>query len=257
VLAPLVIDDGVATVRIDRPERRNAMSVDVFNGLTRAWDTIDRSDDVRVVVLTSTDCGTFSAGLDLKEAAQLAADTGRDILSFLDDPFQRRMRRVRVPIVAAMTGDLFGGGMMLALHCDLRVGLAGSRVGITEVRIGRGSPWAMPLLWMLPEPIVSELILVGDLFPIERLHALGFINHVEPTPDAVRARAYAIANQIARNAPLSVAAGKRSIRGALDPACEIALDQAEAMYRSVYASEDAKEGPRAFAEKRAPRWQGR
>ncbi|MGE0551233.1 MAG: enoyl-CoA hydratase/isomerase family protein [Kofleriaceae bacterium] len=255
--APLTVSvaDGVATIRIDRPARKNAMSVAVFNGLSQAWREL--GDDVRVIVLTSADCGVFSAGLDLKEAAQLKAETGRDILSFLDDPFQRAMRRVSVPIIAAMTGDLFGGGMMLALSCDLRVGLAGTRAGITEAKIGRGSPWGMPLLWMLPEPIVSELVLVGDLVPIERLHQLGFINHVEPTPDAVRARAAALARQIADNAPLSVAAGKRSIRAALDRGCEAALDEAEAIYRPVYASDDAQEGPRAFAEKRRPLWKGR
>jgi enoyl-CoA hydratase len=251
----VTVDAGIATVLIDRPAQRNAMSVEVFNALSKAWQSL--ASDVRVVVLTSADCGTFSAGLDLKQAAQLKTDTGRDILSFLDDPFQRAMRRVPVPIIAAMTGDLFGGGMMLALHCDLRVGLTGTRAGITESKIGRGSPWAMPLLWMLPEPIVSEMVLVGDLLPMERLYQLGFVNFMEATPDFVRTRAYALARQIAENAPLSVAAGKQSIRAALDRGCEDALDHAEQIYRAVYASEDAQEGPRAFAEKRPPQWKGR
>ena len=78
---------------------------------------------------------------------------------------------------------------MLTLNCDLRVGLKGTKVGITEVKIGRGSPWAAPALSMLPQPILMEILLTGDLMPIERLHDYGFTNYLEDTPDAVRARA--------------------------------------------------------------------
>jgi len=174
----------------------------------------------------------------------------------MDDPFQRRMRMVRVPIVGALTGDLLGGGMMLAGYCDLRVGLAGTRVGITEVHLGRGSPWATPLVPLIPQPILSELILVGDPMPIERLAALGFINHVEATPDAVRARARALAERICDAAPLSVRAGKAMLRATTRLDDEAAQREVDRIYEDVYASDDAQEGPRAFAENRKPRWQG-
>jgi enoyl-CoA hydratase/carnithine racemase len=252
-----VVEDGIATVTIDRPEQRNAMSIGVANGLTKLWERIDASPDVRVVIFTSTDCGTFCAGMDLKETARVKKETGEDILSFMKDPFASRMRRVRVPIIAAMTGHLMAGGMMFSLNCDIRVGLAGTKVGITETRIGRGSPWGMPLVWMLPQPILMEMVLTGDLYPIERFYELGFINYLEPDPDAVRARARALAETIRDNAPLSVIAGKEAILTAMSVGCDAGLEQAWRIYRPAYASEDAQEGPRAFAEKRKPQWTGR
>lgn len=251
------VEDGIATVKINRPEQRNAMSIEVANGLHDLWAQIDDTPDVRVVIFTSADCGTFCAGMDLKETSRIKSETGKDILSFMKDPFQHRMRRVRVPIVAAMTGHLIAGGMMFSLNCDLRVGLAGSKVGITESRIGRGSPWGMPLLWMIPQPLFMEMVLTAELYPIERFQELGFINYLEPTPDAVRARALELARKIRDNAPLSVAAGKQSILAAMSVGCENGLELAWQLYRPAYASEDAQEGPRAFAEKRPPQWKGR
>lgn len=146
---------------------------------------------------------------------------------------------------------------MLGLNSDIRVGLEGSKIGITETKIGRGSPWGIPLLWMLPEPILMEMTMTGDLYPIERFRDLGFINYLEPTADAVRAKAQEIAEKIWDNAPLSVIAGKRAILTAMSAGCDAGAEMAWQIYRDAYASEDAQEGPRAFAEKRKPVWKGR
>ena len=251
------VSKGIVEVRIDRPQARNALSVAVFNGLTRAWKRVNDDDSVRVVILTSADCGTFCAGMDLKEAAAIGARDGRDITAFVDDPFQRAMREVRAPLIAAMTGSFTAGGMMLALNCDLRVGLCGTKGGIAEVKVGRGSPWGVPLLWMLPQAVLMEMTLTGEFLPIERLHQLGFVNDVADTPDAVRERALQLATAMASNAPLSVQAGKASILKAAALGVEDGLDEAIRIYRPVYASEDAQEGMRAFAEKRPPRWSGK
>lgn len=252
------VEDGIATITINRPAQRNALSVGVSNRLQRIWQDVDETPGVRVAVLTSADCGTFCAGMDLKEAARLKAETGEDVLNFLKDPFQTRMRKVKVPIVAAMTGHVMAGGMMLSLNCDIRVGLAGTKIGITETKIGRGSPWGIPLVWMLPQPVLMEMTMTGDLYPIERFHEIGFVNHVEPTADAVRQRAFAIAGRIRDNAPLSVAAGKRAILNAMSAGCDAGAEAAWHIYREVYASEDAQEGPRAFADgRRKPVWKGR
>lgn len=248
---------GIVEVRIDRPQARNAMSVAVFNGLSKAWERIDADSTVQAVILTSSDCGTFCAGMDLKEAAILKAREGRDIVEFISDPFQRAMRRLSVPLVAAMTGSFTAGGMMLSLNCDMRVGLRGTQGGIAEAKVGRGSPWGVPLLWMLPQAVLMEMTLTGDFIPIERLHALGFVNHVADTAEAVRAEALRIAQRIETNAPLSVRAGKASILRAAAVGVDAGLDEATRIYASVYASDDAQEGMRAFAEKRAPRWLGR
>ena len=251
------VADGVATITIDRPERKNALSVEAMNGLTEAWARLEADAAARVAILTSTDCGVFSAGLDLKQAAEIRARDGVDILTLMHDPMQTAMRKVTKPIIAAMTGSLMAGGMMLALKADLRVGLRGTRAGITEVRMGRGTPWAVPMLWMLPQPLLMELVLTGETLPIERLAEHGFLNHLEDTPDEVRARALGLAQAIAMGAPLSVKAAKASVLAAMDLGYERGMIEAERLHVEVYASEDAVEGPRAFSEKRKPIWRGR
>ncbi|WP_238529687.1 MULTISPECIES: enoyl-CoA hydratase-related protein [Paracoccaceae] len=258
IMSPIDVNiaDGIATVSINRPERKNALSVAATNGLTDAWEQIEADDNVRVAILTSADCGVFSAGLDLKEATQIKRDEGVDILSKMRDPFHETMRACKKPIIAAMTGSLMAGGMMLTLNCDLRVGLKGTKVGITEVKIGRGSPWASPALSMLPQPILMEIVLTGDLMPIERLHDYGFTNYLEETPDAVRSRALELARRIASAAPLSVIAAKGSVRATMDLGCAGGLEEGKRLHEVVYASNDAIEGPKAFAEKRRPVWTG-
>lgn len=251
------VEDGIATVTIDRPERKNALSVEAMNGLTEAWARVEDDKAVRVVILTSADCGVFSAGLDLRQAAEIRARDGVDILTLMRDPMQTAMRNVTKPIIAAMTGSLMAGGMLLAIKSDLRVGLRGARAGITEVKMGRGSPWAVPLLWMLPQPMLMELVLTGETVPIEQLASYGFLNYLEDTPDAVRARALQLARKIVEGAPLSVKAAKGSVLAAMDLGLENGLIEAGRLHEEVYASQDAIEGPKAFAEKRKPNWQGR
>jgi enoyl-CoA hydratase/carnithine racemase len=252
-----VLEDGVATITIDRPERKNALSVEAMNGLTDAWARVEADSQARVVILTSADCGVFSAGLDLKQAAEIRARDGVDILTLMRDPMQTAMRTVSKPIIAAMTGSLMAGGMLLALKSDLRVGLRGTRAGITEVKMGRGTPWAVPLLWMLPQPLLMELVLTGETMPIERLAENGFVNYLEDTPEAVRERALQLARKIVEGAPLSVKAAKATVLAAMDLGCEKGLTEAYRLHAETYASLDAIEGPKAFAERRKPVWQGK
>jgi enoyl-CoA hydratase len=249
--------DGIVTITIDRPERKNALSVEAMNGLTDAWARLEGDPSARVAVLTSADCGVFCAGLDLKQAAEIRARDGVDILTLMRDPMQTAMRKVTKPIIAAMTGSLMAGGMMLAIKSDLRVGLRGTRAGITEVKMGRGTPWAVPMLWMLPQPLLMELVLTGETMPIERLAEHGFLNYLEDTTDAVRDRAMRLAKAIAEGAPLSVKAAKASVLAAMDLGYAQGITEADRIHVEVYASEDAIEGPKAFSEKRKPVWQGR
>jgi enoyl-CoA hydratase/carnithine racemase len=249
--------DGIATVTLNRPERRNALSMAANRRLFQLWSAIDDDPSIRAVILTSADCGTFCAGMDLQEAAELRRSTGRDILDLLDDPFYERMRQVRVPVIAAMTGHFTAAGMVLAANADLRIGLAGTSGGITEAKVGRGTPWAAPMVAMLPLAVLMQLVTTAEMLPVERLYALGFLNAVEATPDAVRERALAYARAIAANAPLSVVAAKAGLLGSVDLGAQAGYARSKELHRAVYGSEDAQEGPRAFAEKRAPRWQGR
>ena len=250
------VDDGIATVTLNRPERKNALSVYLSNRLAEFWGEVDKDPEVRVIILTSADCGIFCAGMDLKEGAEVQAEEGVNILDKLDDPFMARMRKVQKPIIAAMTGGFTAGGMVLSLNADLRIALAGTKCGIREAKVGRGSPWAVPLLWQIPQPILMEMVLTADWFPVERMQQLGFINYVEADPDAVRARARQLASAITVNAPLSVKAGKASILAGMTHGCDLGLEIASLLHQEAYASADAVEGPLAFAEKRAPKWTG-
>ncbi|MFG1193152.1 enoyl-CoA hydratase/isomerase family protein [Xanthobacter flavus] len=247
--------DGLATITLNRPERRNALSVAAAERLFDLWEEVDRRPEIRAVILTAAPCGTFCAGMDLKEASSIGAKGG-DVLQMIRDPFHERMRHVRAPIIAAMTGHFAAGGFMLSLNADIRIGVAGTTGGITEVKRGRGSPWAVPLIWQMPQPLVMEMVLTGEPQAIERLHAIGFVNYVEPTSEAALERARTLARIIVANAPLSVAAGKQSLVKAMSLGCDAGLAEAKQIYRSVYDSRDAQEGPRAFAEKRAPVWTG-
>lgn len=256
--APVIfgVEDGIARITLNRPERRNAIDVETANRLTALWRQVDEDASILAVVVDAADCGTFCAGMDLKDMAAIRA-AGDDPLKRMEDPFQERMREVTKPIVCALVGHFAGAGMLIAMGADIRIGLSGSVAMISEARFGRGTSWAVPLLWMLPQPVLSEMMLTGDPVAVEELAQHGFVNHVEKSVTDVRARAMALARRIAENAPLSVRAAKASLAAGMDLGCAEGLARAAELHRTVYASEDAGEGARAFAEKRKPRWLGR
>jgi enoyl-CoA hydratase/carnithine racemase len=252
-----IAGSGVATVTLNRPERKNALSIAAAEALHRIWQEVDDNPSIRVLVITSHDCGVFCAGMDLTEASQVRKAQGRDILQALSDPFYERLRAVRKPVIAALNGHFTAAGMVLAVNSDLRIGMAGTRAGITEVRVGRGTPWAAPMLTMLPQAILNEMLMTGEMLAVERLHAVGFLNYLEPDAQAVRTRAVKLAEQICGNAPLSVLAAKHCVKVAAAFGADEGFRQSKEFHRTVYESEDAQEGPRAYAEKRAPVWKGR
>ncbi len=251
------VKDHIATITLNRPERRNALTFKSFDLLREILKKIDKDPEVRVAIITGSDCGTFCAGMDLKDAAKLKQETGKDLLEVIGDPSFGEIRDLRKPLIAAMNGHAPAGGMMLSLNCDIRVCIEGTTLGITEVKRGRGSPWAMPLFWQMPSNMLLELTLVGDMMPVERFYDIGYINYLEPTVEKVMERANDIAARIASAAPLSVQAAKASAWGSMDIVTRHALALANRFHDQAYASEDAIEGPLAFAEKRDPVWKGR
>ncbi len=251
------VDDHVATITLNRPRQRNALLVETLERLGEIWKEIDRDPNVRVAILTGSDCGTFCAGMDLKQMAQVRKEEGVDILSKIGDVGFSSMKNIKTPMIAAINGYAPAGGLMLALNCDLRIAVASAQLGITEVHRGRGSPWAMSLFWQMPQSLVSELTLVGDFLPVQRFYDVGFINYIEPDVAAMMDRARTLAQRIAEAAPLSVEAAKRSAMATMDLVMGHALKEASQLHEKAYSSEDAIEGPRAFAEKRKPVWKGR
>jgi enoyl-CoA hydratase/carnithine racemase len=243
---------GVAWLTIDRPEAHNALSRPVREGLFDGVHRFNADDDARVLVLTGAGGKAFCSGGDLKEMSETALTVPPP--DFL--PQFGRNVEVAKPTIAAVNGIAYGGGFLLAQQCDLVVAADHARFAVSEVKVGRGSPWAAPLSWLVPPRVALQILLTGDPLDAARAREAGLVNEVVPLPD-LRATAQALGERIAANAPLSVLAAKRTgYLSATHPRAE-AYDRAEEIWEPVYLSEDAQEGPRAFREKRAPVWRGR
>jgi enoyl-CoA hydratase/carnithine racemase len=246
------VDGPVAWVTIDRPEARNALSREVREGLWDGFRRFASDDGAAVLVLTGAGEKAFCAGGDLKEMASTALRVPPP--DFL--PYLQRTLPIDKPVIAAVNGVAFAGGFLLAQMCDLVIAADHARFAITEAKVGRGSPWAAPLPWLVPPRVAMELILTGEPLSAQRCFEVGLVNRVVPLADLHDA-AQEMAAGIAANAPLSVKAGKALVYLSAEHGWRAALDAADELYEPVYLSADAQEGPRSFQEKRRPNWQGR
>lgn len=246
------VSDAVAWLTIDREEARNALSKAVRDGLWAGFRRFAADDDAAVLVLTGAGEKAFCACGDLKEMSQNAMQVPPP--DFL--PYLQRTVRTDKPVIAAVNGVAFAGGFLLAQMCDLVIAAEHATFGITEVRVGRGSPWAAPLPWLVGPRAAMEIMLTGAPLSAQRAYELGLVNRVVPAAE-LRSAAQELAAGIAANAPLSVRAAKALVYLSAEHGWSAALDAADALYEPVYLSDDAQEGPRAFKEKRAPRWTGR
>ena len=246
------VTDGVAWVTINRPEVRNAINQAVSEGLAAAWDRVEADDDIAVAVLTGAGEAAFSAGADLKEMAaraepRLPAHIVKGRLA---------QGSVSKPVIAAVNGVAFAGGFNLVMQCDLCVAAEHASFGILEAKVGRGSPWASQLGWLIPPRAAIELLCTAAPVSAQRAYELGLVNRVVPAAQ-LRSAVAELAAAIAGNAPLTVRAGKAMVWATAGLSPSEAAAVADEIYEPVYASDDAQEGPQAFAEKRAPRWTGR
>lgn len=246
-------EGGVLLLTLDRPEARNAIDKPLAEAIAAALDTLDADPELRVGVLTGAGKG-FCSGMDLKAFAATgerpwAGDRG----------FAGIVRRsADKPLIAALEGFAVAGGLEIALACDLIVAAKGTKVGVPEVKRGLvaagGALLRLPRL--LPAALATELALTGELTTADRLYELGAINRLTEPGEAVAA-ALELAATIAANGPLAVAASKVILREQRSwPDAEF-FDRQAAIADPVMASEDAREGARAFGEKRPPQWQGR
>lgn len=245
--------DGVAVLTLNRPERRNAIDLDTACLLSAALDDLDESDDLRAAVLTGSST-MFSAGMDLKAYAA----TGQRPVVEHRGGFGIVGRPPRKPIIAAIEGPALGGGFEIALACDLVVAGESSTFGLPEVKRGlvASGGGMLRLPRRIPRNLATEAVLTGRPLTAARCAELGLVNRLVPDGGALAA-AQALAVEIAANAPLAVQTSKRVMaESALWPEDD-QFAQQEHLIEPVRSSRDAREGARAFAEKRAPRWQGR
>jgi enoyl-CoA hydratase len=246
------VHGAVLVITIARPGQRNAVNRAVADGIAAAVDRLDGDDDLRAGVLTGAG-GYFCAGMDLKAfaAGERPHVPGRGFAGLVERP-------PRTPLVAAVEGFALAGGMELALACDLVVAARGARFGLPEVTRGL-VPAAGGLLRLparVPRGAALELVLTGAPVSSERAYELGLVTRLTE-PGAALDEALALAAAIAANAPLATVAAK----AILDQAPGWPADEAWARQRAiadpVIGSDDAREGARAFAQKRPAQWQGR
>ncbi|MCB2059972.1 MAG: crotonase/enoyl-CoA hydratase family protein [Novosphingobium sp.] len=243
--------NGVLEVTINRPEARNAMTKTVAEAIAAAMDRLDEEAGLRCAILTGAG-GTFCAGMDLKGFLKgempVAGERGFGGLTSWTP---------NKPVIAAVDGYALAGGMELALACDMIVANKGAKFGIPEAKrsLVAAGGGVVQLPRLLPRPLAMELALTGDPISAERAYDLGLVNRVTDGPAIEAARELAAA--IAENGPLALIASKGIIRDSwLWPDAEINERQGPYIAH-VFSSEDAKEGARAFAEKRKPNWQGK
>jgi enoyl-CoA hydratase/carnithine racemase len=244
--------DGIAVITLNRPETRNCLTRDVREGLYAAWDRFERDGRLRVAVLTGAGEKAFCAGGDLKEMVETGLrEPPRDMFPLPYDTVE-----LSKPTIAAVNGAAFAGGWMLAQACDLCVASTSATFAVSEVKVGRSSPWASPLIHMIPQRIMMEILLTGKPITARRAYEIGLVNRLAE-PGALLATALELAGEILEGAPLSVKAARETVMLSTEMGRSAALKAARHASELCYNSEDAQEGPRAFAEKRPPQWKGR
>ena len=256
-------DGNVLIVTIDRPEARNALSLEMGRQLCGVWETFRDDADLRVAILTGAGDAAFSAGADLKEVGPYYRSM---------TPVERRERGEREPglggitrnldpgkpIVAAINGACLAGGLELALACDVRVAAEHATFGLPEVRWGimPGAGGTQRLPRTIPFGLAMEMLLTGDPIDAQTALRFGLVNRVVPL-DGLLDEAKAMAERIAKNAPLSLQAVRAAARRGMHLSLEDGLRLEQFYAEPLRQSEDAQEGLRAFAEKRTAKFQGR
>jgi enoyl-CoA hydratase/carnithine racemase len=251
------VDGAVATLTLNRPEQLNALNRELSEAYLEALGRARRDDAVRVVVVTGAG-RAFCAGVDLKaRAASEASGPAPNFFAMLrgESQYDALMEK---PMIAAINGYCLAGGLELALTCDLRVAGEGSRFGMPEIRRGffpgGGGPQRLPR--MVPQALALEMLLTGDQYAAAEMHRWGLVNRVLP-PEQVLAEAQALARTIAGHAPLAARALKELFYAGTEMPLPQALRYGAGLRWIIGQTEDAKEGPRAFTEKREPEYRGR
>jgi enoyl-CoA hydratase len=253
--APAVLatrHDGVLVITLNRPEARNAVDGALATGVAAALDELDADDSLKVGILTGAG-GFFCAGMDLKAFVRgesaYAGDRGFAGIC---------LRPPEKPLIAAVEGFALAGGLEIALSCDLVVAARDARLGIPEAKRGlvAGAGALIRLPKRVPYHVAMWLALTGEPISAERAHEIGLVVELCEPGTALDA-ALRLGGIIAANAPLAVRISKQLVKAAVDWEEAEAWERQRELVQRVFTSEDAREGAVAFAEKRAPRWQGR
>jgi enoyl-CoA hydratase len=249
--------DGVATLALDQPDKRNALSNELLSELIDAFESARDDERVRCVVLSSTHDKVFSAGGSLD---QFAADAPVVHKHFGTERFPRLFRTIMQlgkPTICAANGHVLAGALGLALSCDLIVAREGATFGTPEINVGAFPFMIMALIYRnVPRKKTNELLLLGERISAEEALAAGIVNRVVPA-DEFEAAVEEWAVKLAGKSPVLMKLGKDAMYRQLDMPFEDALDYLRAQLSLAFSTEDIQEGVKAFFEKREPHWTGR
>jgi enoyl-CoA hydratase len=248
------VHDRVGLVRINRPKQYNALNAGTMDELTRACAAMDADPEIGCIVITGNE-RAFAAGADIKQMM------GASPTDMLDDPFigyWDRLREIRKPLIAAVSGHCLGGGSELAMACDMIVASESATFGQPEIGIGviPGAGGTQRLTRAVGKAVAMEMVLNDRRLTAQEACQWGLVNRVEPLERYLEA-ALALGNEIAARAPVAVRLAKEAINYAFESDLQGGVAHERRLFYMLFATQDQKEGMRAFVEKRKPQWSGR
>jgi enoyl-CoA hydratase len=243
--------ENYVTLTLNRPEKRNALNQTLFQLFDQALADIENDRNVRAVILRG-EGRSFCSGIDLREIGNIGSADG-----VTPEKVFSRLQKLPVPTIAAVHGDVLTGGLVLALTCDLRIAAETARLGMTPARIGYLPTYAIfrRFIETVGPAATAEIMYLADPLPADRAREIGLVHKVV-ADNALNDASATWAAKIAGNAPLSVRAMKQSIARVISHAFEVDHKDIDELGNKVRTSNDAKEGVRAFLEKRKPVWKG-
>lgn len=256
----VTVENHIATVLLNRPEAMNSVDPEMRALLHQTWERIRTDEDIWVAIITGAGGKAFSTGSDLKKTMPIQETFARQTFG---PPIAGAGAMISgletdKPLIAAVNGYAMGGGMELALACDIRICSRNAQFALSEVKVGSlpgsGGTQRLPRAVSLSNAML--MLLTGDRIDADEAYRIGLVSKVLPQDELMPA-ARAIAEKIAANAPLSVRAVKRLVRQGLDLPLAQAIDMERYVFGLLYASEDRIEGRKAFAEKRKPQYKGK
>lgn len=251
-----VVENHVATITLNRPDVMNSLDPESISRLTEIWAQVRTDDDIRVAVLTGAGEKSFCTGTDMKKTLP-PAECMASIWLRDGQPIIPHMKMWK-PIICAINGYAIGGGLEMALACDIRISSTKAKFGLTEVKVASlaGLNGTQCLPRAIPQAVAMKMLLTGEMIDAQEALRVGLVSDVVE-PDALMDLAKKYAEKIACNAPLSVKAAKQAVVMGMDMPLDHGIAFSHLLWGVLRDTEDRKEGFQAFAEKRAPEWKGK
>lgn len=250
-------EDGIAKVTINRPEALNALNTEAYAELSALFTNIEKDREVRVVIIAGSGKKSFVAGTDVAEMQSKTNVTIREIQTLVREVLEK-IEKLPRPVIAAINGFALGGGLELAMACDLRIASENARLGQPEINLGiiPGGGGTQRLTRLVGIAKAKELVYTGDMVDANTAHNIGLVNKVVP-PDDLMAEVERIAQKIAEKGGVALSLAKAAISGGSNMDLSSGLDLEMQCFALCFATEDQKEGMSAFMDKRKPQFKGR